>query len=126
MADDILVKTPAGTDFLEIKQLRLKPYLWALLRKKFNIKEIEMESPRLAIKRKTTYGVSVNKPSSAATLQSLRSEDTKVMSSRCKFRAMANWILSTDFMCLFRIRFSAFIISSAVTSRIVIPRVLMP
>jgi hypothetical protein len=51
VADDILVKTPAGTDFLEIKQLRLKPYLWALLRKKFDIKEIEMDSPRLVIKR---------------------------------------------------------------------------
>lgn len=51
VADDILVKTPAGTDFLEIKQIRLKPYLWALLRKKFDIKEIEMESPRLVIKR---------------------------------------------------------------------------
>lgn len=51
VADDILVKTLAGTDFLEIKQLRLKPYLWALLRKKFDIKEIEMDSPRLVIKR---------------------------------------------------------------------------
>jgi hypothetical protein len=51
VADDILVKTPSGTDFLEIKQLRLKPYLWALLRKKFDIKEIEMDSPRLVIKR---------------------------------------------------------------------------
>jgi hypothetical protein len=51
VADDILVKTPSGTDFLEIKQLRLKPYLWTLLRKKFDIKEIEMESPRLVIKR---------------------------------------------------------------------------
>lgn len=51
VADDILVKTSAGTDFLEIKQLRLKPYLWALLRKKFDIKEIEMDSPRLVIKR---------------------------------------------------------------------------
>lgn len=55
VADDILVKTSAGTDFLEIKQLRLKPYLWALLRKKFDIKEIEMDSPRLVIKR-TKYG----------------------------------------------------------------------
>ncbi len=51
VADDILVKTLAGTDFLQIKELRLKPYLWALLRKKFDIKEIEMDSPRLVIKR---------------------------------------------------------------------------
>jgi hypothetical protein len=46
-----VIKTPAGTDFLQIKELRLKPYLWALLRKKFDIKEIEMDSPRLVIKR---------------------------------------------------------------------------
>lgn len=51
VADDILVKTPSGTNFLKIKQLRLKPYLWALLRKKFDIKEIEMDSPHLVIKR---------------------------------------------------------------------------
>ncbi len=50
-ADDILVKTPAGTDFLSIKHLRLKPYLWGLLRKKLDIKEIEMDSPLLVIKR---------------------------------------------------------------------------
>lgn len=51
LIDDILIKTSAGTDFLEIKQIRLKPYLWALVRKKFDIKEIKMESPCLMIKR---------------------------------------------------------------------------
>lgn len=50
-ADDISIKTPDGTEFLAIKQIRLKPYLWALLKKKLDIKEIEMDSPRIIVKR---------------------------------------------------------------------------
>jgi uncharacterized protein YhdP len=50
-ADDICVKTPAGTDFLRIKHIELKPYILGLLRKKLEIKEINMDSPALIIKK---------------------------------------------------------------------------
>jgi len=51
MADDVLIKTPEGTDFLKIKQLRLKPSFLGLLRKKLEIKGIELDSPALTIKK---------------------------------------------------------------------------
>jgi uncharacterized protein involved in outer membrane biogenesis len=50
-ADDILIKTPAGTDFLQIKHLKLKPHIWGLLRKRLEIKEIDMDSPTLILKK---------------------------------------------------------------------------
>ena len=50
-ADNVLIKTPAGTDFLKIKQLRLKPSFLGLLRKKLEIKGIELDSPELTIKK---------------------------------------------------------------------------
>lgn len=50
-ADDVLITTPAGTDFLKIKQLRLKPSFLGLLRKKLEIKGIELDSPELTIKK---------------------------------------------------------------------------
>lgn len=50
-ADNVLIKTPAGTDFLKIKQLRLKPSFLGLLRKKIEIKGIELDSPELTIKK---------------------------------------------------------------------------
>ena len=50
-ADNVLIKTPAGTDFLKIKQLRLKPSFLGLLRKKLEIKDIELDSPALTIKK---------------------------------------------------------------------------
>ncbi len=51
VADDVLLKTPAGSDFLKIKQLKLNPSIWGLLRKKLEIKEIALDSPSLVIKR---------------------------------------------------------------------------
>lgn len=50
-ADDILIKTQDGTDFMQIKHLKLKPYIWGLLRKSLEIKEINMDSPTLIIKK---------------------------------------------------------------------------
>lgn len=44
---DIIIKTPSGTEFLTIKELKLKLYFLALLRKEFEIKEIQMNSPVL-------------------------------------------------------------------------------
>ena len=46
-ANDIIIKTPSGTTFLQIKELKLKPYLLALLKKKIEIKDIQIESPTL-------------------------------------------------------------------------------
>lgn len=51
IAEDVLIKTPAGTTFLKVKHLRLRPYLWRLIRKKLEIKEIELDNPTLYIKR---------------------------------------------------------------------------
>lgn len=50
-ADNVLIMTPAGTDFIKIKQLRLKPSLLGLLSKKLEIKGIELDSPELIIKK---------------------------------------------------------------------------
>lgn len=50
-ADNVLIKTTEGTDFLKIKQLRLKPSFLGLLRKKLDIKGIELDSPALTIKK---------------------------------------------------------------------------
>ncbi|HAK89435.1 MAG: hypothetical protein A2077_06240 [Nitrospirae bacterium GWC2_46_6] len=55
VADDIGVKTPEGSDFLTVKKITIRPYFWSLLRKKLDIKEIEMDSPILAL-RKTKNG----------------------------------------------------------------------
>ncbi|MBI5213173.1 MAG: DUF748 domain-containing protein, partial [Nitrospirae bacterium] len=51
VADDIGVKTPEGSDFLFVKKVTIRPYLWSLLRKKFDIKEIDMDSPALTVRR---------------------------------------------------------------------------
>jgi hypothetical protein len=50
-ADDVFIKTADDTDFLAIKHIRLKPRLWGLLRKKLDIKEVEMDSPKVVIRR---------------------------------------------------------------------------
>lgn len=50
-ADDVVIKTSSGTDFLNIKLLRLKPSLWGLLKKRVEIENIELNSPSLTIKR---------------------------------------------------------------------------
>ncbi|MBI4685185.1 MAG: DUF748 domain-containing protein [Nitrospirae bacterium] len=50
-ADNVLIKTSEGTDFLRIKQLRLSPHLWGLFRKRLEIKEIELDSPELFMKK---------------------------------------------------------------------------
>ncbi len=55
VAEDIGVRTPEGSDFLFVKKVTIRPYLWSLLRKKFDIKEIDMDSPVLAL-RKTENG----------------------------------------------------------------------
>jgi len=51
VADDVAVKTSSGTDFLTIKHLRLSPSILELLRKRLEIKRIELDSPSLVIKK---------------------------------------------------------------------------
>jgi uncharacterized protein YhdP len=50
-ADDVTIKTSSGKDFLNIKQLKLRPSLWGLLKRKVEIKNIELASLFLTIKR---------------------------------------------------------------------------
>ena len=47
IANDIHIKTPSGTKFLQIKELKLKPYFWALLKNRLEIKDIQIEHPTL-------------------------------------------------------------------------------
>ncbi len=55
-AEEIVMKTPSGEEFLKIKELKIKLYLLSLLRKKFDFKEIHLESPSLYL-RKSKNGV---------------------------------------------------------------------
>ncbi len=50
-AEEIVMKTPSGEDFLKIKELKIQLYLLSLLRKKFDFGEIHLESPYLYLKR---------------------------------------------------------------------------
>ena len=51
VAENIGVRTPEGSGFLFVKKVTIRPYLWSLLRKKFDIKEIDMDSPALTVRR---------------------------------------------------------------------------
>lgn len=52
--EDIVVKTPYETEFLKIKNIKLKPYLLGFLFKRLEIKSVELEAPSLVIKRTKT------------------------------------------------------------------------
>lgn len=50
-AEDILIKKDSGEEFLTVKELKIKLYFLALLKKQFEIKEIQMDSPSLFLNR---------------------------------------------------------------------------
>jgi uncharacterized protein involved in outer membrane biogenesis len=52
--EDVTVKTPDETEFLKIKNVKLKPYLLGFLFKRLEIKSLELDSPSLVIKRTKT------------------------------------------------------------------------
>ncbi|HHW20569.1 AsmA family protein [Thermodesulfovibrio thiophilus] len=51
VAYDIVIKTPAGTTFLDIKSITLTPYILPLLKKRVEIKEILMDSSTIFLIR---------------------------------------------------------------------------
>lgn len=70
-------------------------------------------------------GFNTRRPSAFAISQRFWSAQTNVRLSAGKFKAMANWMLSTGFIYFLRIRLSALMMSSGVVSRTEMLKLLM-